>query len=157
MANLINNQLIPILFAIMIGCVIGVPVCAAMQVSPTSGMGTSWDSLLLDYISDNGLGNNLARLSGTLRTNEECNACGKTAETGDLLIDDQFQTDSTGNDGHGPMDLTLTISKIPLVNEETTITCELISTIDSPGTEIKIDGKEYLMMREDEILAVIEK
>lgn len=25
------------------------------------------------------------------------------------------------------------------------------------GTEIKLDGKEYLMMREDEILAVIEK
>lgn len=25
------------------------------------------------------------------------------------------------------------------------------------GTEIKVEGKEYLMMREDEILAVIEK
>ena len=25
------------------------------------------------------------------------------------------------------------------------------------GTEIKLDGKEYLMMREDEILAVLEK
>jgi hypothetical protein len=25
------------------------------------------------------------------------------------------------------------------------------------GTEIKLDGKEYLMMREDELLAVIEK
>ncbi len=26
-----------------------------------------------------------------------------------------------------------------------------------PGTEVKIDGEEHLMMREDEVLAIIEK